>query len=394
MKKKYVLTFFTWTPYPEYLANQELIKKFNKKYPKITVRQINDASTRAMDKLQTMIASGTAPDVMSIHGAFYVPFAAKNTLSELDKFIQSDEEFNLSDFYPVLINSCKYNDKLYSLPRYTSVYVLFYNKQLFDEVKLKYPNDKWTWDDYLSAAVKLTKDTNNDNVVDQYGCVIDFWGARLYPWIWQNNGELFNKDKTRCLIDQPAVVEAVQFLVDLQYKYKVTPRTLPHEYKNNVEMFSVGKIGMFISGAWDIQNLKGTQSFQWDIAPLPRKKRHATILGTENYAISSTTKHPEEAWLFYKFLLSPESQTYMADKLEKQPALISVAKEFVTTNTGYDRNVLVNALDYAVPAPNLPQWAEISHYYQDELDLIWVGKKTVPAGLKSAVENINKNLVK
>ncbi|MFA5860036.1 MAG: extracellular solute-binding protein, partial [Elusimicrobiota bacterium] len=193
-KKKAVLTLFTWTPQPEYLVNEELVKEFTKKYPKITVQIINDATARSMDKLQTMFAAGTPPDVMSIHGAYYPAFAAKGALYELDKFIAADPGFQLKDFYPGLIKSCTYNGKLYSLPRYTSVYVLFYNKDLFDTAKLQYPAENWTWAEYLSIAKKLTIDANGDKTVDQYGCMIDFWGSRVYPWIWQNNGELFTPD--------------------------------------------------------------------------------------------------------------------------------------------------------------------------------------------------------
>ncbi|MFA5859632.1 MAG: extracellular solute-binding protein, partial [Elusimicrobiota bacterium] len=239
---------------------------------------------------------------------------------------------------------------------------------------------------------KLTIDANGDKTVDQYGCMIDFWGSRVYPWIWQNNGELFTPDLKKSVVDSPAGIEALQFLVDLQKKYKVTPQTLPNEYKNNVEMFTIGKVGMLISGAWDIQNLKPIKSFKWDIAPLPMNKRKATILGTENYAISSTTKYPEEAWLFYKYLLSAEAQKIMADKLEKQPSLMTVAQYFESIDTGYNRKVLTGALEYAIQPPNLPQWQELSHFWQDELDLIWVGKKGVKAGLTDAAKNINARL--
>ncbi len=391
--EKNILTFFTWTPYEEYTVNQELIKKFNKNYPEIKIKHINDSSSRAMDKLQTMFAAGTPPDVMSIHGAYYIPLASKNALFDLDSLINSDEEFNLAGFYPILIDACRYKKVLYSIPRFTSVYVLFYNKDLFQQEGLSFPDKTWTWDDYLQAAIKLTKDTDNNGITDQYGCMIDFWGARLYPWIWQNNGKLFNPNRTRCLVDREPAIQAVRFLVDLQYKYKVTPRTLPQEYKSNVEMFSMGKVGMFISGAWEIQNLKSSH-LEWDIAPLPKRKQHATILGMENYAIAGTTKYPEEAWLFFKFLLSAESQKFMADRLEKQPSLISIAKEYVKSNTGYNRRVLVDALQYAKQCPNIPQWSEVSHFWQDELDLIWVGKKSPDRGLSDAAKKINEVLNK
>ncbi|NIQ99401.1 MAG: extracellular solute-binding protein, partial [Gemmatimonadales bacterium] len=70
-------------------------------------------------------------------------------------FIQRDESFDLPDFYPDLVDLCRHEGALFSLPRYTSVYVLFYNKDLFDAAGLAYPDNTWTWDDYLSAARTL-----------------------------------------------------------------------------------------------------------------------------------------------------------------------------------------------------------------------------------------------
>jgi len=385
------VTFFTWTPFDEYKVNQELIREFEEKYPGIKVKHMNDSSSQAMVKLQTMFAAGTPPDVMSIHGAYYIPLADKNALLNLEPLIEADKEFNLSDYYPVLVNICRYKKKLYSLPRYTSVYVMFYNKDLFRQEGISFPDSTWTWDDYLKAARALTKDINNDGVPEQYGCIIDFWGARLYPWIWANGGRLFNEQRTRCLVDQKPAIDAVQFLVDLQFKYKVTPRVLPQEYKSNPEMFSLGKVGMFMSGAWDIQNLKSVH-VDWDIAPVPKKVRHATILGMENYAIARETRHPEKAWLLFKFLLSAHAQKYMAEKLEKQPTLASITDDYVKGNTGYNRHVLVNALKYAVKPPNIPQWNEVQRIWQGELDLIWIGQKSAAQGMTDAARKINKLL--
>ena len=54
--------------------------------------------------------------------------------------------------------------------------------------------------------------------------------------------------------------------------------------------------GMFQTGAWDIQQMNEAKTLHWDIAPLPKRKEHATLLGMENYAIASGTKHPQQAW--------------------------------------------------------------------------------------------------
>ena len=210
---KVKVTLFTWTRPAELAANQKLCEEFMSQHPGIEVEVMNEPGDRAMDKLQAMVAAGNPPDVMSIHGAYFMPLAAKGALLDLEPVV-SDPQFDLKDFYPGLVDQCRYEGKLFSLPRYTSVYVLFYNKDLFDAAGLKYPDGNWTWDDYLAAAKKLTV-SSADPEKRRMGCVIDFWGARIYPWVWAAGGEILDKSGKRCLLDQSETQEALQFLVDV-----------------------------------------------------------------------------------------------------------------------------------------------------------------------------------
>ena len=167
------ITLFTWTRPSELAVNQNLCAQFEAEHPSIRVEIINEPGDRAMDKLQAMIAAGNPPDVMSIHGAFFIPLAAKGALLDLDPLIRADAGFDLGDFYPELVELCRYQGRLYSLPRYTSVYVLFYNKDLLDAAGVSYPDESWTWDDYLAAARKLTVQSSDPDR-RRFGCVIDF----------------------------------------------------------------------------------------------------------------------------------------------------------------------------------------------------------------------------
>ena len=394
------LTLFTWTRPAELAANQKLCKQFEAEHPGLRVEVLNEPGDRAMDKLQAMVAAGNPPDVMSIHGAYFMPMAANGSLLDLEALIKDDPKFDLSDFYPRLVETCRYpatrsagkQGKLYSLPRYTSVYVLFYNKDLFDAAGVKYPDDSWTWNDYLAAAQKLMVNSP-DPERRRMGCTIDFWGARIYPWVWANGGEILDPSGKVCLLDRPEAQEALQFLVDLRYKYKVCPPSTMAERRQNIAMFTNGKVAMFQTGAWDIQAMQEAKTLRWDIALLPKKKQHATLLGTENYAIAAQTKYPKEAWELFKFLLGPQAQTVMATGLEKQPSRQSVANgPYLSQKVAYNRRVFVEALEYAHAAPNIPDWDRISHFIQEQLDLMWIGKVSVADGTKKAAEQVTEAL--
>jgi multiple sugar transport system substrate-binding protein len=386
------LTLFTWTLPGEVAVNQRLCKEFEAKHSGIKVEIINEPGLRAMDKLQTMVAAGNPPDVMSIHGAYFMPMAANGSLLDLGPLVKQDKEFDLADFYPQLVAQCRYQGKLYSLPRYTSVYALFYNKDLFDAAGLQYPNESWRWDDYLAAARKLTV-SGSDPARRRFGCVIDFWGARIYPWVWAAGGDILDKTSKRCLLDSPECQEALQFLVDLRHKWQVCPPTTQAEKKQNIAMFTNGQVAMFQTGAWDIQAMREAKTLRWDVAPMPKKKQHATMLGMENYAIAASTKHPQEAWQLFAFLVGPQAQEVMASELEKQPSRQSVANgPYLSEKTDYNRKVLVDALGYARQAPNVPEWDRVSHFIQDQLDLMWMGKVSVADGTTKAAEQVTEAL--
>lgn len=391
------ITLFTYTPRDEEALNLQLIQEFQAKHPDIKVKLQNESggSQNAMAKLQTMIAAKAGPDVMAIHGAFFIPLAAKGALADLGPLAEKDPSIDFKDFSDAILKVCQYQGKLYSLPRYTSVYSLFYNKTLFDAAKVAYPGkgSSWTWDDYAKAAKALTKDTNGDGKPDQFGCVIDFWGSRIYPWLWQNGAALMNEDRSKCVLDSPAAVEALTFLYNLRYQEKVAAASDNSQQNSALTAFTQGRIGMYMTGPWDIQLLRQAKGLQWDVAPLPQKKSAATLLGTENYGLWAGSQKQQQAWELYKFLLSAEAQTLMADKLEKMPSRLSVLNgAYSTAQVDYNRKAFVDALGYARQAENIPEWSQVKDLIQDQLDLIWVGKKPVAEGLKTAAGDVNKTL--
>jgi len=389
------LTLFTWTEVDELEVNKRLCKDFEAENPNVKVDVINVSGSKdAMQKLETMFATKAGPDVMSIHGAYYVGFAEAGALMDLEQLAKDDSDFRLDDIHPRLVDLCRYQGKLYSLPRYTSVYALFYNKAMFDAAGLPYPGTgEWTWQKYLEAAKKLTKDLNGDGTPDEWGCTIDFWGARLYPWLWANDANLMDDKLEKCTMDSQEAVETLQFLADLRLKYKVAPKSTSTERNEGLNAFARGNVGMYMSGPWDIQTLDEAENLKWDVAPMPTKKTKATMLGTENYGIYAQTKYPKEAWALFNYLLSAKSQAAMSDQLGKMPSRVSVLQgAYAKGKVNYNRQVYVDAVEYAQQPPNIPEYSQVQDILQAELDRIWIGAVSVKDGLRVATDKVNKKL--
>ncbi|WP_054706997.1 extracellular solute-binding protein [Bacillus sp. JCM 19041] len=76
------------------------------------------------------------------------------------------------------------NDRIYALPKDVGPFGYAFNKDLFDEAGVEYPNpdDPYDWNEYIEVATKLTLDVDGNNAdhpdfdqksIAQYGA--GFW---------------------------------------------------------------------------------------------------------------------------------------------------------------------------------------------------------------------------
>ncbi len=219
----------------------------------------------------------------------------------LGPLIEKDKGFDLNDFYSKVVDLCKFEGRLYALPREFASVVMFFNKTMFDKYGVEHPRPDWTWDDFLEVAQRLTKDTDGDGRVDQWGYIGGLeWEAVRNSWIWQAGGNVFNDDLTESLMDSPEAIKAVQFVTDLVTKYHVSPRP-GHQHQDTLKMFKSGKLAMFPHSRPIVPAIREIKTFQWDVAHLPTGKERVTLIGTCGYAISAQTRYPQEAWEFLKY---------------------------------------------------------------------------------------------
>lgn len=175
----------------EKIAN-DAIARFNEENPNVKVEQTCVPVESWSDFIQkwiTMCTSGEAPDVISL-GLEAVNMAVSNDLLvPLDDIITDDEELTAKkdQYAPSLLEGFTVNDSLYGLPNGTQTMVVYYNKHMFDDAGLEYPQDGWTWDQFRETAEKLTKD-------GVYGFCFPCTYFQLTPWWSTNNAALVGED--------------------------------------------------------------------------------------------------------------------------------------------------------------------------------------------------------
>lgn len=365
--------------------------------PHIKVRLEHTPYSGYVSKVLTRIAGGAAPDVICTEVDFFVNFAAKDVLTDLNPFIESDPQFNRGEFFPEVLDRFTVNGKLLAVPRDTAPFAcVFYNKNIFDEALEPYPTDDWTWSDLLAKAQRLTK-ADADGRVERYG---------FYGWAWQNfvygnGGQLVDdvKNPTRALINTEAAIQGLQFYADLIHKYKVmpTPVALANLGMGIDQMFSAGRLAMFLSGIWETPGLRN-YNFNWDVAMFPKNDQGVRYFGTggSGYCVLKSSKHPKEAWEVVKALTGPNGQRELARRGLAQPARISIAEgeDWAGDNQPpANKGMLNEAVKYVVYEPFHFRWREIkSKVVMPELELLFNGRQTAQEAAQKIAPQVDQML--
>ena len=356
-------TTITWMIGVDYYRSmyEELIASFEKQHPDIHVQVMWVPGSQYQTKLKTLIAANQAPDIFyagDVWVAYLLPY-----LGDVTELVERDRvQMELDDIYPELMQACQWKGKYYFVPRWFNLSLLYYNKTLFQNAKVAYPNPNWTWNDYIQAAQKLTK-KDSKGKVDIWGSTVTYgWWGEWLVLVRQSGGEMFNDEISRCTLNTPEARGAMQFYYDKVYKYKCSPR--PGYEPNN--MFASGRMAMEFgghTGNWLTYNKFST--LDWDIEILPKgpQSRVGGELALDALGMSKTTLHREQAWEFMKFMCSKESIRRHA-KEGFIPIRKSIAEETLLQpgRKEHPQNVaaVYDALKYARQIPKSPDYIELA----------------------------------
>ncbi|OHD51467.1 MAG: hypothetical protein A2096_15930 [Spirochaetes bacterium GWF1_41_5] len=278
---------------------EKIINNFPDKTIKIKFQRMENDKWR--QKLLLEIAGGSIIDIFRMAPAFVNEFATRGQLLPLNSCFEKKQ---LANYYHFLINAFSMNDTIYGLPENLAIQAMFYNKDLFDKAGVSYPDEFWTWEDLVNAAQKMTiKDSNG--IVSQYGLlVVDIW----YDMIRYYGGHIFNDAKTRCIINNPTNREAIKFLYDLFYIYKITPSGYEREQTGMgySEAFEMNKVAIFPAWSHLVINFKKNQRLNWGLSYIPRVKgrKRLVMCASQGWAISKNTKYPKESIKILSYLAS------------------------------------------------------------------------------------------
>ncbi|NLT97226.1 MAG: extracellular solute-binding protein [Christensenellaceae bacterium] len=230
---------------------------------------------------------------------------------------------DLTEFYPdqqaleamfsqdVLREHCFFDDRLYALPFSYTVQLLFYRKDLFENIKYKrlyYERFKQdlkvpeTWEEYNRIAKFFTRKYNLDSETI-YGTTLGAMNAvgavcEYLPRAWAEGGAIFENSKV--VIDSDACVKALtQYMESFDY---ASPDSPAHWWDEQVEIFARGDAAMMVMYSdhatpledRSISNVVGKVGF----ALLPGR---VSVLGGWSIGVSAYSDKKSDAFEFVKW---------------------------------------------------------------------------------------------
>src|SRR6266542_1677476 len=373
---------------------RSLIKDFQDRNPAIKV-DVNWAGTGGADliaeKMTALLAANTAPDTFWVHSYSTLDWAAQKVLVDLIPYTK-EKGFDLGGYYKGPVDDFRWEGQLLSLPRETSSLVMFFNKQQFAEAGVKEFTPETTWAEWLEGAKRLTRDGPNGKV---YGTFASGGNFNLFQMVWQNGGEIMNKERTQSLFDHPAALEAAQFIVDMRLKHEVSPRPSEFGQMSQGQFMIAGRMVTNTTNQSFALDLQKANAFQWDAVAPPRNKQKAYAQASSAHGITRASKQPAAGWQLVKWLAGEEASKLYAAKGLVIPALIKVTESDVFSGAGMPpsygktwRDVLRQARSFAVTK----RWNDVRATFDKEFAPALTGDKSATDAMRAAKAAIDQIL--
>ena len=301
-----------------------IIRQFEKSYPNVKVVYESGIPKKDYDNwLAEKILKGEQADVFMVPENDFSMLASSGAFKSLDSLISKEEA---AAYYPVAYQAGQYQGHSYALPIESNPVMMCVNKDLLEKEGISIPDSNWTLEDLYAICQKVTKDTDGDGLIDQYGITDYTWKQALVAY----NGHLRNQNGVN--IDSVEMHQALSFISKLD--------SLNQRYKVTSNDFDEGKVAFYPMSLAQYRTYKPYpyhvakySRFSWTCIPMPAAKAGipATQVKTSLFAMSSKTKQDKLAWEFMKLLCqNHKNQQELFAKSQGTSVLTSVVKSSQT----------------------------------------------------------------
>lgn len=378
------------------------IEKFEKAHPGVRIHYYSGIPKEDYSEwLARKILNGETPDVFMALSKDFAKLASLGALANLDSWMGQDADFDEDAFFQTALASGRRNDRQYALPYETVPTLMFVNKTLLNQEGFGVPENDWDWEQLMRICKRITKDTDGDGRVDQFGVYNYGWVEAAYS----NGGRLFDENGTQCYIHSEQAAQAVRYangLSDLNQGQKVTQ-----------EDFDGGRVAFMPLSFAEYRTyktypykIKKYSAFQWDCITFPAGPQGDNISQVDSLliGISSRSHKKRLAWEFLKTLTYDEEiQMEIFRHSQGASALRAVTgskrmeeilrRDMEASDRVIDGTILSEVIENGMDMPRFARYSDALALAESEVLKIYEEEKNVDSSLKIAQRAINHFLV-
>lgn len=363
-----------------------LIAQYNKEHPDVRVKELYSSNDLVLQKVLTAVRGGSAPDVAYMFGSWSPNIAKIQSVVNMSEVVSSPD-WNWDDFYPAERQAATVGDKIVGVPALVDNLAIVYNKKLFAEAGVAPPTASWTWDDFRSAAAKLT-----DPAKGQYGWLIPADGSEdtvwhYIPMLWEAGGDVLTHDNERAAFNSEAGVKALTTLQQMAVTDKSLYLDTTNE--NGPKLMNSGKVAMLVTGPWDLSQLSDIE-YGVQVMPTFAGGTHQTISGPDNWVVfNNGDKRKQAAIDFVKWLTAPEQVKAFSLGTGDLPTRQSVGqdpafRDQLNQKLPGSATFVENLVNVKNVRPTVEQYPAISEALGQAIVAVMLGKEQPADALNSA----------
>ncbi len=315
------ITFLTWNIIDQKELIEGWIKRFQSTRPGVEVEWLDKKGPEFNPFYQTQLTAGTAPDVINTQGALGLEYAAQGALLDLTPLFKKEAAVR-SRYDPNYLGNWVFEGQNYMVPFYITKTLLFYNKPMFAKAGLSAPPKNF--DEILAFAQKMTSGEATSGFM-----TLNFdW--LYWPLFAMNGVQLVTPDLKKTSFNTPKAIEVLDKLAKATQSGSINKIAWTGRWVEPNGAFAAGNIGMLHAHSPAYFFVKGQGSWvtpeTMGVAHMPG---NFATPNSHGLGISRTSKNPELAWDFLKFI----TDTGQAGELGSR-------RKLVTGNVAVDKATL------------------------------------------------------
>ena len=391
-------TIQIWEGYTQVEAKAfaHLVSQYEATHPGQKVNTLYVNSDNTLQKVLTAVRGGSPPDIAYLYGSWAPNVAEIPQVADLTQVVKR-AGVNWDDFWTGERAVATVNGKVIGIPALVDNLAVVYNKELFAKAGLQPPGPDWTWQEFVADAKKLT-----NPAIKQYGTAYVTPGTEDTVWhwvplLWEAGGQLLSADNKKAAFDSAAGLASLNTLRTMA----VTDKSMYLDPSDSAygNLFNSGKIGMLVTGPWDLATFNNVKYGVQVMPSYPGTSGgHQTISGPDNWVVfDNGPARTAAAEQFLLWLTAATQDKYFAVQTGDLPIRQSVGNDASVTqqmNTAVPGMAafISNLGNVQQARPQIPQYPKISTILGTMIVSVLLGKSQPQAALTAAAQQVDQAL--